>query len=253
MRWFWIDRYVEFEAGVQATAIKTVTLAEEHLHDHFPGAPVMPNSLILEGLAQTGGLLVAQQADFARNVVLAKVSRATFHLPALPGDTLRYRAKIENLKVEGASVSLTSHIGDRLQAEADVFFAYVDDIGAGQQVFPPEIFANWLTMLRLFEVARDSHGRPIAPPQLFQPGAQPVSSGENDAGANRNLANNNVEGHVKNGGGHGNNAGGNGNNAVGHGASSHAESPTAHKSPESDNAAAPDNSSSASRHVGESR
>ena len=36
MRWFWIDRYTEFEAGVQATAVKAVTLAEEHLHDHFP-------------------------------------------------------------------------------------------------------------------------------------------------------------------------------------------------------------------------
>jgi 3-hydroxyacyl-[acyl-carrier-protein] dehydratase len=161
MRWFWIDRYVEFEAGVSATAIKAVTLAEEHLHDHFPGFPVMPNSLILEGLAQTGGLLVSQQHDFMRNVVLAKVSRAKFHLPALPGDTLRYRAKIENLKREGASVTLTSHIGDQLQAEAEVFFAYVDDIADGQPLFPREEFLAWLRMLRLFDVGRYPDGRPI--------------------------------------------------------------------------------------------
>jgi 3-hydroxyacyl-[acyl-carrier-protein] dehydratase len=161
MRWFWIDRYVEFEAGVRATAIKAVTLAEEHLHDHFPGAPMMPNSLVLEGLAQTGGLLVSQQHDFTRNVVLAKVSRAKFHLPALPGDTLTYQAKIENLKREGASVTLTSHIGDRLQAEVEVFFAYVDDIAGGEPLFPREEFLVWLRMLRIFDVGRYPDGRPL--------------------------------------------------------------------------------------------
>lgn len=166
MRWFWIDRYLEFTAGVEATAVKAVTLAEEHLHDHFPGFPVMPNSLILEGLAQTGGLLVAQQHDFMRNVVLAKVSKAQFHRPAMPGDTLRYHAKIESLKLEGASVSLTSHVGDVLQAEASVFFAYVDDIAGGQQLFPEELFADWLRMLRLFEVGRYPDGRPLVLPSL---------------------------------------------------------------------------------------
>jgi 3-hydroxyacyl-[acyl-carrier-protein] dehydratase len=159
MRWFWIDRYVEFESGVHAVAIKAVTLAEEHLHDHFPGFPVMPNSLILEGLAQTGGLLVSQQHDFLRNVVLAKVVRAKFLLPALPGDTLRYRAKIENVNKEAASVTLTSHIDDRLQAEAEVFFAYVDDIADGQTLLPREQFLAWLRILRVFEVGRYPDGR----------------------------------------------------------------------------------------------
>ncbi len=180
MRWFWIDRFVEFEVGLRATAIKSVTLAEEHLHDHFPGFPVMPNSLVLEGLAQTGGLLVSQQYDFLRNVVLAKVNFARFHLPALPGDTLRYRAKIENLKAEAASVSLTSHIGDQLQAEAEVFFASVDDIAEGQQVIPREEFMAWLRMLRLFEVGRHSDGRPLIPTiglDAAPPVAMPVVSG----------------------------------------------------------------------------
>ena len=46
MRWIWIDRFEEFESGKRAVAIKNVSLAEEHLHDHFPGRPVMPNSLL---------------------------------------------------------------------------------------------------------------------------------------------------------------------------------------------------------------
>ena len=55
MRWIWIDKFLEFRSGQFARAIKNLTLAEEHLHDHFPGYPVMPASLIIEGLAQTGG------------------------------------------------------------------------------------------------------------------------------------------------------------------------------------------------------
>ena len=162
MRWFWIDRYVEFEAGVHATAIKAVTLAEEHLHDHFPGFPVMPNSLILEGLAQTGGLL-----GFAT---------ARFHAERRPGQSESAPSSIcrpcratrsateprsKTSSEEAASVSLTSHIGEQLQAEAEVFFAYVDDIADGQQLFPREEFLAWLRMLRLFDVGRYPDGRPL--------------------------------------------------------------------------------------------
>ncbi len=69
---------VEFESGKRAVSIKNVSLAEEHLHDHFPGFPVMPHSLILEGLAQTGGILLGESHQFSKVVVLAKVPRMTF-------------------------------------------------------------------------------------------------------------------------------------------------------------------------------
>ncbi len=59
--------------------MKNVSLAEDHLHDHFPAAPLMPNGLMIEGLAQTGGLLVAEHSQFQERVVLAKVARARFH------------------------------------------------------------------------------------------------------------------------------------------------------------------------------
>ena len=99
------------KAAGTATAIKNVSLAEEHLHDHFPGAPVMPNSLIIEGLAQTGGLLVAEHGGFEERVVLAKMAKARFHFPAVPGDTLTYRVTIEDIHKDGAIVSGTSHVG----------------------------------------------------------------------------------------------------------------------------------------------
>jgi 3-hydroxyacyl-[acyl-carrier-protein] dehydratase len=166
MRWFWIDRYTEFVSGQHATAIKNVSLAEDHLHDHFPGAPVMPNSLVLEGMAQTAGLLVAQRNDFQLEVVLAKVAKADFHFLARPGDTLIYRAKIEDLKEGGAFTIVTSHVEDRLQGEAEIFFAHLDRRGNGQTMFQPEEIIGWLRAVRMFEVGRDAAGNPLPIPKL---------------------------------------------------------------------------------------
>ena len=103
MRWFWIDRFDEFVRGRRATAVKNVSLAEEHLHDHFPGAALMPNSLIVEGMAQTAGLLVADAIDFNRRVVLAKVAAAEFHFDAVPGDSIRFAAEVLDLKPTGST------------------------------------------------------------------------------------------------------------------------------------------------------
>lgn len=133
MRWFWIDRFSEFQSGSHAKAIKNVTLAEEHLHDHQPGYPVMPASLILEGLAQTGGLLLGEQRQFSRMVILAKVPRMTFHGTAGPGDTLVYSAKLVDSRDEGGMVEVTAHVGERLVAEGEIVFAHVDSGTLGAQ------------------------------------------------------------------------------------------------------------------------
>jgi 3-hydroxyacyl-[acyl-carrier-protein] dehydratase len=79
MRWIWIDKFTEFTPKSSATAVKAVTLAEEHLHDLYPDFPVVPHSLIVEGMAQTAGILVGQARAFREKVILAKIGRATFH------------------------------------------------------------------------------------------------------------------------------------------------------------------------------
>ena len=165
MRWFWIDRFQEFESGRHAVAVKNVSLAEEHLHDHFPGAPVMPNSLIIEGLAQTGGLLVAEHGGFNERVVLAKIAKARFHFPAVPGDTLVYRATIEDIHKDGAVVSATSHVEGRLQAEVQVFFAHLDEAKAGKSLFDPGSLLAMLKLLGVFTVGRDAQGQPLQVPE----------------------------------------------------------------------------------------
>ena len=107
MRWIWIDSFVEFEFGKRAAAVKNVTLAEEHLHDHSPGFPVMPATLLIEGMAQTAGILVGEARGFKENVILAKIRRAEFSGYAVPGDQIRYEAVIESIDERAAMTSGT--------------------------------------------------------------------------------------------------------------------------------------------------
>ena len=126
MRWIWIDRFVEFQSGKSARAVKNLSLAEDHFRDHFPGYPVMPAALILEGLAQTGGILVGEVNNFQEKVVLAKVPRAVFHREMLAGEQLIYEAEILHFRPEGASVQGRVLVGGTVTAEAEIFFAHLD-------------------------------------------------------------------------------------------------------------------------------
>lgn len=131
MRWFWIDKFIEFESGKQARSVKNVSLAEEHLHDHFPGFPVMPCSLIMEGMAQTGGILLGETHKFKYLVFLAKVPKFTSFRPARPGDQLIYTATLTDAREEGGMTSVTAHCGEELIAEAEIVFAHLTAEDAG--------------------------------------------------------------------------------------------------------------------------
>jgi 3-hydroxyacyl-[acyl-carrier-protein] dehydratase len=126
MRWIWIDRFVSFESGKAAVAVKNLSLAEDHFADHMPGYPVMPAPLILEGLAQTGGILVGDANNFKKNVVLAKIPKAHFQRDALAGETLTYTATLAQISDVGGMVNGTVHVGDELIGEAEIFFAHVE-------------------------------------------------------------------------------------------------------------------------------
>jgi 3-hydroxyacyl-[acyl-carrier-protein] dehydratase len=167
MRWIWIDRFLAFDRGKSARALKNLSLAEDCLADHFPGYPVMPGSLILEGLAQTGGILVGEANDFREKVVLAKVPWARFHREALAGEQLIYDVEMLHLRPEGAAVQGRVTSGDRLVAEAEIFFAHLDK-SRSQQIFGDHnfVFSGELKyLLKLAHVAqsKDAADQPPAP------------------------------------------------------------------------------------------
>ena len=159
MRWFWVDRFIEFESGKQAKAVKNVSLSEEHLHDHFPGFPVMPCSLIIEGMAQTGGILLGEANNFERLVFLAKVPKFVSHRSARPGDQLIYTAELLDNRTEGGMTAVTAHCGDELVAEAEIVFACLseEDAGIPSGVNQKNVVQAGLSSLLMdTEVQRDS-------------------------------------------------------------------------------------------------
>jgi 3-hydroxyacyl-[acyl-carrier-protein] dehydratase len=139
MRWIWIDKFTEFTPRTSATAIKNVSLAEEHLHDLYPAFPIVPNSLIVEGMAQTAGILVGEARNFEEKVVLAKVSKATFYRLVRPGETIEFVARIEQLNEQGASIAGTVKVGAELVADIELMFSHVDQNLAGLE-FPEHNF-----------------------------------------------------------------------------------------------------------------
>jgi 3-hydroxyacyl-[acyl-carrier-protein] dehydratase len=134
MRWIWIDRFLVFESGKSARAVKNLSLAEDYFADHFPGFPVMPAALILEGLAQTGGILVGEVNEFREKVVLAKIPWSRFHREAVAGEQLVYDVEMLHLRPEGAAVGGKVWVDTELVAEAEIFFAHLDQ-ARSQQLF----------------------------------------------------------------------------------------------------------------------
>jgi 3-hydroxyacyl-[acyl-carrier-protein] dehydratase len=169
MRWMWIDRIVELVPGQKMVAVKNVSLAEEHLHDHFaaeadlPALPVMPACFILEGMAQTAGILVGHTSGFREKVILAKIGKAELTRDAGPGMTLRYTATIQRMDEIGASTLGAVELYDHARAERgyetigsiDMMFSHLDNnmgaAGASGDAFPAHNFVfgeSFKTLLR---------------------------------------------------------------------------------------------------------
>ena len=169
MRGMWIDRIVELVPRQRLVAIKQVSMAEEHLHDHFPetasraAMPVMPASLIIEGMAQSAGILVGHAGGFREKVILAKVGTAEVEREATPGTTLRYTATIQQMDRQGASTAGTVELFDHAAPDRgfekigriDLMFSHIDQNMAGLE-FPEHNFVfgeSFKTLLRTSGVA----------------------------------------------------------------------------------------------------
>ena len=162
MRWMWIDRIIDYEPGRRLVPVKAVSRAEEYLHDHLPAEdgrealPVMPASLMIEGMAQTAGILVGSVNEFQEKVILAKIVRARFEADVFPGATIRYEAAIDRMDDVGAltagSVSRLEHPEATWQTigEVDLLFSHLDRNLSGLE-FPEENFVFSESLRALIE------------------------------------------------------------------------------------------------------
>ncbi len=146
MRWLWIDSIIEHEPESRLVAIKNISLSEDHLHDYFVnGHVVAPFSLLIEGMAQTAGILVGSVSRFKEKVILAKIAHANLDRDVTAGDCVRFDATIERLDKAGAS---TTGVIDRRVAGGDAWervgtielmFSHIDNNMAGVE-FPEDNF-----------------------------------------------------------------------------------------------------------------
>ena len=167
MHWSWIDRFIEFESPKRAKAIKAITLAEDHLHDHFPFFPVMPASLIIEGVAQTGGLLVSEVNGYREKVVLGKLPKFVFHNTiAVPGDVLTYSVEVKNLSQDGAIVEATVHNGAELMAEGELVFAHLQSGFSETTLFEEGSLIDMMRIFGVYEIGIDENRNRLIDPEL---------------------------------------------------------------------------------------
>ena len=122
-----VDRVVEMDGDRFAIGVKNVTMNEPFFQGHYPGTPIMPGVLLLEAMAQMGGLLLSQRLEHTGKIaVLFSLDRVKIRKPVVPGDQVVIEA--ENLRASArlGHVRCRALVDDKVAAEADIKFMLVD-------------------------------------------------------------------------------------------------------------------------------
>jgi beta-hydroxyacyl-ACP dehydratase FabZ len=122
-----VDRVLEMEPGKRIVAVKNVTINEPVFLGHFPGRPVMPGVLLIEGMAQAGGLLLLHDIPDRQNKLLlfASIEEAKFRRPVVPGDQVRYEIEVLRLRSTYCKLAGKALVDGQLAAEAILSSAMV--------------------------------------------------------------------------------------------------------------------------------
>lgn len=122
-----VDRIIEMEPGKRCVGIKNISANEPVFQGHYPGNPIFPGVLIVEAMAQTGGVALMSLPEYASKVPLfAGIDECKFKRPVVPGDQLRLEVEIVAVKRGLGIGSGKAYVGDELRAEATIKFAMVD-------------------------------------------------------------------------------------------------------------------------------
>jgi 3-hydroxyacyl-[acyl-carrier-protein] dehydratase len=123
-----VDRVIAYEPGRRAVAIKNVTINEPQFQGHFPGRPLMPGVLIVEAMAQVGGLIVTQMPDLPKGLfVFAGIDGVRFRRPVVPGDQLLITCELLCLKRKRfGKVRGTATVEGDCVCSGELMFSLVD-------------------------------------------------------------------------------------------------------------------------------
>ena len=123
-----VDRVIEFEPGHKAVAIKNVTLNEPQFQGHFPNRPLMPGVLIVEAMAQVGGLIVTQMPDLPKGLfVFVGIDRVRFRRPVVPGDQLKISCELLSIKRQRfGKISGEVTVEGKLVCSGELMFSLMD-------------------------------------------------------------------------------------------------------------------------------
>jgi len=114
-----VDRIIAMEPNVSITGLKNITINEPFFQGHFPGQPIMPGVLIIEAMAQVGGVLAFSTATDAKSVFFMSIEKAKFRKPVVPGDQLKMELRVTHQRGNVWKLSGVAKVDDKVVAEAE--------------------------------------------------------------------------------------------------------------------------------------
>jgi 3-hydroxyacyl-[acyl-carrier-protein] dehydratase len=119
-----VDRVISLDLEKEMiVAQKNVSYNEHFFQGHFPGSPIMPGVLVLEALAQTGGILIYQKGYKGKIPVIMSLNHTKFRHPVRPGDVLHLYCQGQHFSAKGGKVIAKAMVGNSLSVEAEIGFA----------------------------------------------------------------------------------------------------------------------------------
>ncbi|MGB5159161.1 3-hydroxyacyl-ACP dehydratase FabZ [Desulfobacterium sp. N47] len=122
-----IDRVVEFVAGESLVALKNVTINEPFFSGHFPGTPIMPGVLIVEAMAQAGGVLFAvsnPDRKYGDPIYFMGMDKVRFRKPVVPGDQIIFDIKVLNMRTKVVKIAGIAKVDGKCVAEAELMATF---------------------------------------------------------------------------------------------------------------------------------
>lgn len=123
-----VDKILEIETGKKAIGLKNVTFNEPFFQGHFPGTPIMPGVLIVEAMAQVGGIAILSMDEYkGKLAVLTGIEKMKFRKQVVPGDTLIMEAELIAFKMGIGKAKVCARVDGKIAAEGEMMFAIVKE------------------------------------------------------------------------------------------------------------------------------